>query len=101
MCHRSGVGFDLLDGSIRVSAVEVAEEVGAVAPVHPQQTGGLAQRAHDVASALGAVEPAGGQERVALDDVGRDQRVLEVERHHLPPGVEHLPPQSRRPIGAS
>ena len=71
---------DLVDRSVLVATIEVAEEVGAVAAVELEQAWCLGRRAQHIAQALVVVESAGRQERVALDDVGGDQRVLQVER---------------------
>src|SRR3712207_3914665 len=65
-------------GRSLVSAVEVAEEVAAVAPVEGEQGGRLLQLTQGEAGALHRVEVAGGQPRVALDDVRRDERVLQI-----------------------
>ncbi len=62
--------------------------------------GRLDHRAQRVADPLGRVEPAGRQPRVALDHVGGDQRVLEVEGDDLTPGVEDLLAHPRHAIGA-
>ncbi len=97
--HLAGVGLDLLDGRVLVAAVEVAQEVAAVGAVELQQAGPLDERAQHVADAFGGVEAAGGEPRVALDDVRGDQRVLEVERHDLALRVEHLLAQPGHPVG--
>ena len=62
--------------------------------------GRLGHRAQRVAHPLGRVEPAGGQPRVALDDVAGDQRVLEVERGDVALRVEHLLAQPAGAVGA-
>ena len=47
-----GVLVDLVDRGVLVAAVEVAQEVGAVAAVELQQAGRLGQRAQHVAGPL-------------------------------------------------
>ena len=99
--HLDGVFLDLGDRRVLVAAVEVAEEVGAVATVELEQAGRLGERAQHVAHSFRSVQAAGGEERVALDDVRGDQRVLEVEGCDVAGGVEHLAPQARHPVGAA
>ena len=97
--HLAGVLVDLVDRRVLVAAVEVAQEVGAVALVELEQTRRLGERAQHVADPLGRVQPARGEERVALDDVGGDQRVLEVEGGDVALGVEHLLAQAVHAVG--
>ena len=82
---------------VLVAPVEVAEEVAAVLAVEREQRRRLGQRAQHVAHPLGDVQPAGGEPRVALDDVAGDQRVLEVERGHVAGRVE-APARRSRPL---
>ena len=74
-----GVLRDLRDRRILVAAIKEAQEVAAILTVDRTQPWRLRQRAQDVSNALGRVEAASGEERVALDHVACDQRVLEVE----------------------
>ena len=94
-----GVGLDLGERGVLVAPVEVAQEVAAVDAVELQQPRRLVQRAQRVAQPLVAIEPAGRQPRVALDDVAGDQRVLEVERGDLAGRVEDLPAQPSGAVG--
>ena len=82
------VGVDPLDGSSLVAAVEVTEEVAPVAPVEGQQRRRLFEHPGREAHPLVDVEVPGRQPRVRLDDVGRDQRVLEVEGGDVAVGGE-------------
>ena len=66
-----------------ISPVEMAEKVAAVAPVEGEEAGRLAQHAQREAGPLASRQTARCQPRVRLDDVGRDQRVLEVEGGQL------------------
>ena len=93
-----GVGVELLDRRVLVATVEVAQEVAAVAAVEGKQVRCLAQRAGDEADAVVDRQAAGGEPGVALDDVGRDERVLEVERGDVPVGREHVVAQPGRAV---
>ena len=93
------VGLDLRRRGVLVAPVEVAQEVAAVDAVQLQQPRRLRQRAQRVAQPLAAVEAAGRQPRVALDDVAGDQRVLEVERGDVAGRVEHLAAQAGGAVG--
>ena len=55
----------------------------------------------DVADPLGRVQPASREERVALDDVRRDQRVLEIEGGDVALGIEHLLAEPHHAVGAA
>ena len=77
-----------------VAAVEVAEEVAAVAAVGGEQRGRLAQRLEHEAEPVLGRQPAGGEPRVRRDDVRRDERVLEVEGGEVAGRVEHLAAQA-------
>ena len=94
--HLGRVGVDLVDRGVLEAAVEVAQEVAAVAAVERQQGGRFEQRAC-------SDEPRRGRRccrrrrrepRVGGHDVRRDERVLEVERRELAGGVEHLRAQA-------
>ena len=88
--HLDGVRFELVDGGALVAAVEVAEEVAAVAAVGGEQRGRLAQGLEHEAHAVLRGQPAGGEPRVRRHHVRRDERVLEVEGGEVAGGVEHL-----------
>ena len=88
---------DLADRGVLVAPVEEPQEVAAVLAVHRAQARCLGKRAQHVANPLGRVQSACRQERVALDDVAGDQRVLEVERGDVAIGGEHAAAQ---PVGA-
>ena len=76
-----------------VAAVEVAEEVAAVAAVGGEQRRRLAQRLDHEAHAVLGRQPAGGEPRVRRHHVRRDERVLEVEGGEVAGRVEHLAAQ--------
>ena len=77
-------------GVYGVSFMLVLSAAAAIAAVEAQQAGRLAECAQHVAQSFRGVHPAGGEPRVALDDIRRDQRVLEVEGDDLSLRVEHL-----------
>ena len=96
--HLGGVGLELVDRRLVEAAVEVAQEVAAVAPVERQQRRGLDQRLHHVAQPVVAGQAPGGQPRVRGHDVAGDERVLQVEDGEVALGGEHLAPQPVGPV---
>jgi len=68
----------------------VAQKISAVLTVDLEEARGLEQRAEHVAEALGRIEAACGQPRVALDDVRCNQCVLEVEGSDMALWIEDL-----------
>ena len=74
------VEAELIHRSTLVAAVEGPQEVAPVAAVEHEQLGPLRQEPRHDSGALGPLEMARGEPRVTLDDVGGDERVLEVER---------------------
>jgi hypothetical protein len=69
-----------------VAAVEAAQEVAPVAAVESQQCRRLAQQPRREGHPLAGGEMPAGQPGVGLDDVGGDQRVLQVEGGQVPVG---------------
>ena len=96
--HLGGVGVELVDRGLVVAAVEVAQEVAAVAPVERQQRRRLDQRLEHVAQPVVAGQAPGGQPRVRGHDVAGDERVLQVEGGEVALGGEHLAAQPVGPV---
>ena len=95
-----GILGDLRYRCVLVAAVEEAQEVAAVLAVDLAQRGCLGQRTQHVANALGRVQAAGGEPRVALHHVAGDERVLQVERGHVAVAGEYRLAQAGRAVVA-
>ena len=94
--HLRAVGVDAVYRSAVEAAVEVTQEVAAVAAVQRQQPRCLRQRAGGETHPVEVVEVPCGQPRVAGHDIRGDQSVLQVEDGELALGCEDLAAQPRR-----
>ena len=74
-----------------VAAVEPPEKIAPVDHVERQHPRCFEQRAHGEAGPFGQAHAPGRQPGVRVDDVGGDQRVLQVEHGQLAIGGEHRP----------
>ena len=86
------VGPQLLERRAFETPIEGAEEVAAVAPVQRQQRRALAHEVGDEARPPRGRKVAAGQPGVGVDDVGRHERVLQVEHGEMPFGRQNGAP---------
>ena len=93
--HLDGVHVELLDRCAFVAAVEVAQEVTAVAPIEREQAVGASASSLAVRRTLSS--PSSRRDASHAYDVttfGRDQRVLQVERRDVALGGQDLSSQT-------
>ena len=92
--HLRRVFVDLVDRRTLVATVEEAQEVAAVEAIELEQRRPFEYLLRDEPSAVVVTQAARGQPRIRRDDIGRDERVLEIERRDVTIGRQHLHAQA-------